>query len=258
MSEMDLSDSGIRARRQLTRARLTSKEMWNIASELVQTSKGRVVTNRSLLRNKRNEATISYKAESLPEVYEYAQETDANVHGFDFRLLNTEGDLILRGGLNRDGKLSFHAGSSEFFFRSFVETVGLTVKYRADLSTNRARSKGTGDVRPLRLKFDQPLFRSSENVQVFLRVLGRIRHGEFTLFHRNPYLHLSFFDFFDTSEFDVVVDAVDSLVIIPQFDSSPSSLFRLCQKIFERFEEGTVTDASDLVTTRSTPPDWDD
>ena len=89
-------------------------------------------------------------------------------------------------------------------------------------------------------------------------MLGRIRHGEFTLFHRNPYLHLSFFDFFDASEFDVIIEAANSLLIVPQFESSASSLFRLCQKIFERFDEGVVTDAPDVVTSQTAVPEWDD
>jgi hypothetical protein len=247
-----------RARANLTRARLTSAEMWDVVSTIARTTQTRVITNRSLLRNKRHEATISYKAESLADVYEHARDTDANVQGFDFCLATTDEELALRAGINRDGKLSFQAGSRELFLNVFVETVASTVKARADLLTNRARLRDTGVVRPLRLKFNEPLFQSSQNVQTFLNVLGRIRHGEFTLFHRNPYLHLSFFDFFDASEFDVIIEAADSLLIVPQFESSGSSLFRLCQKIFERFDEGVVTDAPDVVTSHTAVPEWDD
>jgi hypothetical protein len=236
-----------RSRKYVMRARLTSAEMLSIVSGLAQASKTKLITSRSLLRSKRNEATISYKAESLRTLYDYARDSQANVDGFDFTLITSAGDTLIRAGLNRSGKLSYHSGSEEFFINGFVESVAQTVKARTDLLRNRARSNETGEVRPLRLKFDEPLFGEAGNVRTLLTVLGKIRHGEFTLFHRNPYLHLSFFDFFDASEFDVVIDAVDSLVVVPQFDSSLPSLFRLCQKIFEQFEEGIISDADDVV-----------
>jgi hypothetical protein len=247
-----------RARERFTRARLTSREMLNIVLEMARATSSKVVTNRSLIRSKRNEATISYKAESIKEVYEYARESNANVSGFDFSLISREGELLLRAGLNRDGKLSFHSGSTQFFIKEFIEIVAQTVKSRTDLLSNRARSEETGSVRPLRLTFEKPLLTDAANIRSFLEVLGRIRHGEFTLFHRNPYLHLNFFDFFDASAFDVVVESTESLVVVPQLDSSLPSLFRLCQKIFEQFEEGVVTDATDVVTTPSLPPGWND
>jgi hypothetical protein len=247
-----------RARKQFTRARLTSREMLNIVLEMARSTNTKVVTNRSLMRSKRNEATISYKAESIKQVYAYARDSDANVSGFDFSLISKNGQLLLRAGLNRDGKLSFHSGSPQFFVKELIEMVAQTVKSRADLLSNRARSEATGSVKPLRLTFEKPLLTDAANIRSFLRVLGRIRHGEFTVFHRNPYLHLNFFDFFDASAFDVVVESTESLVVVPQLDSSLPSLFRLCQKIFEQFEEGVVTDATDVVTTPSLPPGWND
>lgn len=101
-----------RARAQFTRARLTSREMLSIVLEMARATSSKVVTNRSLIRSKRNEATISYKAESIKEVYEYARESNANVSGFDFSLISLDGEVLLRAGLNRDGKLSFLSGSA--------------------------------------------------------------------------------------------------------------------------------------------------
>lgn len=247
-----------RARDQFTRARLTSAEMRDIVFELARITQTRGATNRYLLRSKRDEATISYQTESLDSLYSFAREKNATIHGFDFSLTDNKGNILLRAGLNRDGKLSFHGGSKEFFVKQFVEAVARKVKARTDLLNHRARSEKTGEVKPLRISFDVALFDQTENVRAFLNMLSGIRHSEFTLFHRNPYLHLSFFDFFDASEFDVVVDAANSVVIIPQFQSSLSSLFRLCQKIFEKFEEGTVSEAADVVRTASVPSDWDE
>jgi hypothetical protein len=247
-----------RARTYLTRARLTSGEMREIVYSLARSSNAYVETNRSLLRSKRDQATISYQTGSLQSLYEFAHTNDATVQGFDFSLFDRDRKVLVRAGFNRDGKLSYHGGSKDFFVKQFVETVAQTVKSRTDVLNGRARSEQTGEVRPLRLKFDRALFDRAENVRAFLGALSRVRHTDYTLLHRNPYLHLSFVDFFDASGFDVLVDSADSVVIVPQFHASLSSLFRLCQKIFDKFEEGTVAEADDVVRAPSVPAGWDD
>jgi hypothetical protein len=247
-----------RARSYLTRARLTSREMREIVYSLARSTDTKVETNRSVLRSKRDQATISYQTESLKSLYQFAHTNDATVQGFDFSLLDRDRNVLIRAGFNRDGKLSYHSGSKEFFVKQFVEAVAQTVKSRTDVLNDRARSEQTGEVRPLRLKFDNALFDRAENVRAFLGVLSRIRHADYTLLHRNPYLHLSFVDFFDASGFDLLVDSADSVVIVPQFQASLSSLFRLCQKIFDKFEEGTIAEADDIVKARSVPAGWDE
>jgi hypothetical protein len=247
-----------RSRSHFTRARLTSTEMREIVFSLARSTNSRVETNRYVLRSKRDQATISYQTESLQTLYDFARTHDATVQGFDFTLVGTDRQMLLRAGFNRDGKLSYHRGSKEFFVRAFVEAVAQTVKTRADALNNRARSVETGEVKPLRLKFDRTLFDEPRNVRAFLTALNHVRHTDYTLLHRNPYLHLSFVDFFDASGFDVLVDSADSLVIVPQFRASRSSLFRLCQKIFDRFEEGKILEADDVIKAASVPSGWDE
>jgi hypothetical protein len=247
-----------RSRSYLTRARLTSMEMREIVYSLAHSSDSRVETNRYVLRSKRNQATISYQTESLQTLYDFARTHDATVQGFDFTLVGVDRQILLRAGFNRDGKLSYHGGSRKFFIRAFVEAVAQTVKSRADALSNRARSEETGEVKPLRLKFERRLFDEPRNVRAFLTALSQVRHSDYTLLHRNPYLHLSFVDFFDASGFDVLVDSADSLVIVPQFQASRSSLFRLCQKIFDRFEEARILEADDLIRAASVPSGWDE
>jgi hypothetical protein len=232
--------------------------MRDVVYSLARSTRTQVKTNRYVLRSKRHEATISYQTESLQSLYEFARTHDATVQGFEFSLFDQDGEVLVRAGFNRDGKLSYHSGDKEFFVKAFLESVAQTVKSRADLLNNRARSEQTGEVKPLRLSFERALFDQPENVRAFLSALSHVRHADYTLLHRNPYLHLSFVDFFDASGFDVLVDSADSVVIVPQFQASRSSLFRLCQKIFDKFEEGTIADANDVVKAPSIPAGWDD
>lgn len=247
-----------RLRSQITRARLTSREMSSIVESLARVTNTTVTIRRSLLRSKRQEATISYKAERLDTLYDVASENNAHVHGFDFALMKRNGETILNAGLKRDGTISYLSGSLDVFLKHFVESIAQSVKLRTDMLAGRARSEETGVVKPIRIRFAEKLFDQDENVRAFLRTLEGIKHGEVTLYHRNPYLHASFFDFFDSSEVDVFLDTSDSLVLVPQFDSTRSSLFRLCQKIFEGFEEGVLAEGEGIMTTSSAARFTDD
>lgn len=128
------------------------------------------------------------------------------------------------------------------FWHGVVERAARLVKTKKDLLSNRARSAQTGEIRPIRISFGEPVFLRKNAVTSFLSVLNKVRHGELTIFHRNPYLHVTFTDLFDASEFDVFVDSAESVVIVPQYETTVSSLFRFCQKIFENFQEGSLSD----------------
>ena len=237
-----------RARNDVCRLRLTSDEMRAVVVGLLEDSPGRLVVRRSVSKNKRLETTISYETESLDELYKKAKEDDAHVQSFAFTLLNkSTGKIVLNAGLNREGRISYYDGSFTLFWQAFVERAARIVKTKKDLLNNRARSEQTGEIKPIRIDFGEPVFSRQSAVKSFLSALGKIRHGEFTIFHRNPYLHVSFLDFFDASEFDVFVDSSNSLVIVPQYQTSLPSLFRFCQKIFENFQEGAISDDAQTV-----------
>jgi hypothetical protein len=115
--------------------------MQEIVYSLARSTKTQVETNRYVLRSKRDQATISYQTESLKSLYEFARAHDAMVQGFDFSLLDQDRRVLVRAGFNRDGKLSYHGGSKEFFLKEFVETVAQTVKSRTDVLNGRAPLK---------------------------------------------------------------------------------------------------------------------
>ena len=238
-----------RVRKNVSRLHLNSGEMKEIVSGLVLETSGRLVVRRSILRNKRQETTVSYETEYLDDLYSKAASDDAHVHSFAFKLYDKQNKrLLLNAGVNREGRFSFYEGDLRLFILHLIERASQLVKKKDDLLQHRARSARTGEINPIRITFDEPVFDKPAGIKALLATLGKIRHGEFTIFHRNPYLHVSFFDFFDASEFEVFVDSAESLVVVPQYESTSPSLFRFCQKIFENFQEGTVAD--DTATVR--------
>ncbi len=238
-----------RVRKNVSRLHLTSGEMKGIVSALVLETSGRLVVRRSILRNKRQETTVSYETEFLDALYSKAASDDAHVHSFAFKLYDKGSKkLLLNAGINRKGRFSYYEGDLRLFALSLIGRAAQLVKKKEDLLQHRDRSERTGEIKPIRITFDEPVFDKPDGVRAFLATLGKIRHGEFTIFHRNPYLHVSFFDFFDASEFEVFADSAESLVIVPQYGSTSPSLFRFCQKVFENFQEGTI--AEDTATVR--------
>jgi hypothetical protein len=232
-----------RSRTIVTRLHLTSGEMRDIVSDLLVETSGRVVVRRSIVRNKRQETTVSYETESLDELYSKAASDNAHVHSFAFRLYERKaGNLILNAGLNREGRFTFYAGNLKTFFTELIEHACQLFKKKDQLVQDRVHTQGSNKISPIRIIFDEFVFEAKDGIRAFLRTLGNIPHGEFTIFHRNPYLHVTFFDFFDGSEFDLFIESPAVVVVVPQSHASPPSLLRLCQKICENFQEGVIVE----------------
>ena len=237
-----------RTRVDICRLRLTSAEICRVIQDLLAEHPGRLVVRRAVLKNKRQESTVSYVRMSFDDLYAQADNDNAHVHSLAFTLSEkSRNRVILKAGLSRDGRLFYSAGDFSIFFNKVMERAATVAAEKKQLLTDRARSKETGEVRPLRITFDENIFSQKTVILQFLNVLNQIRHGETTIFHRNPYLHVSFFDFFDKSEFDVFVDSDNTVVIVPQYEASFSSLFRFCQKIFENFQEGVISHDDQIV-----------
>lgn len=221
--------------------RLTSDEIRNSLELLLMKRPGQLVVHRAIARTTREESIISHEKTSLEEVYDEASQQKRRIHSLSFTLFDSSTTApILKAGISRDGHIVYRDGSLSLFFEALVSAAADIVRDRTRKLEGRERSRETGEVRPIRLTFNDSVFSESTDVLSFLDVVRNIPHGEFTLYHRNPYLHLGFFDFFDASEFDVFIDSPNSVMLVPQFRASVPSLFRFCQKVFEHFEEGTI------------------
>jgi len=223
------------------RMRLTSDELRAVVQGLLKRRPGRLVVSRAIGRNVREESVISHERHSVDEVFEDAAEQGRRVHSLSFTLRDPEtADVLLKASISRDGRVSYRSGAVSLFLGGLVDGAAGTVRERKDKLQGRERKRGTDEVKPLSLKFSRSVFSEQSDVLSFLQVIASIQHGEYTIYHRNPYLHIGFFDFFDSSEFDVFIDGPDSAMLIPQYRATVPSLFRFCQKVFEHFEEGTI------------------
>lgn len=220
--------------------RLTSEEIRAVLESLLGHRQGKLTIRRAVARTVREESIISHEKTTLSEVYDEAERQKRRIHSLSFAFVSHTGEVLLKAGISRDGHIVYRDGSLPLFVDTIVAGAAKIVRERTKKLEGRERSQKTGEVKPLRLIFNDPVFTEKADVLSFLDVVRKIPHGEFTLYHRNPYLHLGYFDFFDASEFDVFIDGPNSIMLVPQFKASVPSLFRFCQKIFEHFEEGAI------------------
>ena len=63
-----------------------------------------------------------------------------------------------------------------------------------------------------------------------------------SVIHANPYIHLSVFDYYDGSSFNIWVLSTDRIIIVPQLKASFQSVKRLVNHIFDCYCEGDIED----------------
>lgn len=105
---------------------------------------------------------------------------------------------------------------------------------------NKERNYEDAEAKPLNIKFSQEAFRDKYDNIKLIKTLEKVSGGAVAVYHKNPYLHLSFLDFIDGSNFDIFVTDPYKLTIIPNYKCSMYSLMRATDQIFKGFLEGEI------------------
>ena len=90
------------------------------------------------------------------------------------------------------------------------------------------------------IKYPDDIFKDKSIFEHFSNIIKKYPNSTKALFHTNPYYHASIADFLDGSSLDIRISDYKSLIIIPQIQTSISSLERLITYIFDNFYEGIV------------------
>ena len=92
----------------------------------------------------------------------------------------------------------------------------------------------------LTINYSDEIFKDKSIFDHFSSIIRRYPNSTKALFHSNPYFHASIADFLDGSSLDIRISDHKTLLIIPQIQTSISSLERLVAYIFDNFYEGKV------------------
>lgn len=150
--------------------------------------------------------------------------------------------------------------SRECFFscmRDFSPVIETVIPYaikfasiRNEYLRVRAESAPKLKPEPVVIKFDEGIFAEASKNKQYIEALAELDAASISIYHSNPYIHISLLDYLDGSSYDIWVLSSDRLVIIPQISASSASMARLLNHIYERIREGETEDYGEIKITR--------
>jgi len=184
-------------------------------------------------------AEINYDERDLDEVFDRCR--------VDRTYLDKARIVLLRGReqicdffLSREGIFRFHEGDVDFFSRRLLmEFAGVALATKTVLE-KRERKIGELSSRPLEIEFEEAVLTRPEDNVKLVNCVSELEKSAVSVYHLNPYLHMSFVDFSDGSSYDVFAVSPKSICIVPSYKSSIDSLMRLSSKLNETLGEGKI------------------
>lgn len=198
-----------------------------------------IIVTQAVAYSHREEGEISYKTRPYPEVFKDAREGGNYVNSITFESRSDRG-VELEASIYRDGTTTIDSGDVELFFNYLLKDFIGIAQRKAELFQDKERSPETGDIQELEVQFDKPVFQSPRDNQDLIQALGDLSRSSVTVYHKNPYAHLSVLDFNDGSSCDVFVTDSKTISIVPSYRGSTNFLMRISDKIYKDLDESAV------------------
>jgi hypothetical protein len=186
----------------------------------------------------KRETIRKYTDRPYKEAFDSAIMNDQWVDKVHFQM-KSEDRVVLECFISRSGVVRM---SRSFFpfYQTLAPMINDIVERKFRLYSNRARSQTKPRPAPLVIQFDHDIFADSALNKRFVESLRQMTFISISVYHSNPYLHLSLVDYLDGSSFELWVFSADKITIVPQLRASEASISRLMNHIFETFREGTI------------------
>lgn len=198
-----------------------------------------IIVTQAVAYSHRNQAEISYKTRPYPVVFRKARKGGNYIDSLNFKA-SSDNETILEASLNRDGTTKLQDGKVEIFFNYLLEQYISNGDEKADLFTGKERRQDTGDVQEIEIQFERPVFQSKQDNEDLIKALADLSRANITVYHKNPYAHVSVLDFNDGSSCDVFVTDPETVSIVPSYRGSTSFLMRISDKLYRELDESTI------------------
>jgi hypothetical protein len=186
-----------------------------------------------------DEGNISFETRPHEEVFRISEERNRYVDKIRFTATHQDRTL-LDAFISRDGEARFSSGNPDLHFDNLMSVYNGLGYQKSDLFEHRERSKETGSVQQIEIEFSEPLFTSPRDNQLLISALEHLPKSSVTVYHSNPYAHLTVLDFIDGSNCDVFITESDTVSIMPGYRGSSNSLMRISEQISRELREGTI------------------
>lgn len=178
---------------------------------------------------------------SIELAFAQAKEQSARVKRVEFELRGKT-----RGYVTYSGDLGF-VGDFDVFRETLIERVADFAATAFAKLDQRERVRATGyATRPFFIEFPVDLLAHTDSRRHLIAALSRMPHTSQSMIHENPYIHISILDYTEDTSCDLYVLSPNRICVVPQTNSSATSLARLYSHISRQFAEGRVRDYSEV------------
>jgi len=198
-----------------------------------------IVAKKTVAYSRTEEGNISYESRPFREAFEVAAAENRLVDKITFEV-TCEDDTLLTAFLSRDGQSKFLGGQSDHYFSTLLPTYASFAQEKTDVLKDKERSRNTGDVHPIELTFENDIFTRTEDNVKLIDSLEDLSDSNVTVYHQNPYAHLSVLDLIDGSSCDVFVTDSDEVMLVPSYKGSLNSLMRIAEKLSREIDEASI------------------
>jgi len=202
-----------------------------------------IIAKKTVAYSRDDEGEISWKTRPFEEIFQMAEEEDNYIDKMRF-VVRTDSDVRVDAFLSRNGKLKFINGDASRFFDDLLSIFADVGQQKADLFGNKERSEETGDVNEIDISFEKSHFTDPPDNQKLIKALDELSNSNITVYHNNPYAHVSVFDNVDGSSCDVFITGPKEVSIVPSYRGSFNSLMRVAEQISRELEEGEIIENS--------------
>lgn len=200
-----------------------------------------IEATKTVAYSRTEEGNISYETRPFQEAFRVATSDDRYIDKISFEANRDERNLV-SAFLSREGISKFLGGGVSFFFETLLPIYAETAQQKTELLEDKQRSHETGDVHQIDIKFDENIFVQPEDNKKLIKALEDLSRSSVTVYHNNPYAHVSVLDFIDGSSCDVFVNSSDEISLVPSYRGSVNTLMRISEKISRELEEGQIED----------------
>jgi hypothetical protein len=186
-------------------------------------------------------ASVNWPEFTLEKAFEWVAEDNGWFNNIVFKFKKPRGRKF-EASISRNGVVRTN-GYAKIIYEYFMLPISKTVFDNITFFSKRSRRDNPNrDIRPLCIDFGYEKFSDAEENQKFISSMRPMKATSLSVVHGNPYVHLSLFDYFDGSSFDIWILSSEKIIIVPQLKASFQSIKRLLNHIFDNYGEGEIQD----------------
>jgi len=220
---------------------LSTSEIEEILHNIEENLEKSVIVEDSVTYNYQGEGDESHETHPFRHIFSEIDEEQEYLDKLVFKVgQRADNEDYFEGYLTRDGQMKFIGGNITPFFEKLVTQVEATAEQRRELFEEKIDSAKEGNYEKVHIKFEEPVFQGGVKNHKLINALSQMSKSSITVFHSNPYLHMSMLDYRDGSSFDIFVTDDDLVKIALGHRGTSSSLMRVAEHISSHFKQGDI------------------